>query len=174
MFFGIGLKNYERLVRQGDKVKNNFWTAYLLLRKSNRKIRTKNILALTVADFVDCERYFDNAEYYNFCNIFVKKWQKIYVHNLESIIIDYAKQKENLIEMFPYVFNPPSYGLPQQETQGSELRKEFVKEFGNWVVLMDLVCKDKTRYKEVENWKLEEFLFWANYLTGQKILETVK
>jgi hypothetical protein len=29
-------------------------------------------------------------------------------------------------------------------------------------------------YKKVESWKLGEFLFWANYLSGQKIIENVK
>ena len=94
---------------------------------------------------------------------------------MASILIDYQQQKEKLYENYPYIFNPPQYGEPEKETIGSELRREFVEEFGNWVVLTDVICKGNlTRYKEVEKWKLSEFLFWANYLTGQKIIENVK
>jgi hypothetical protein len=63
----------------------------------------------------------------------------------------------------------------QKETVGSELRKDFVKEFGNYVILTDLICKGQlVNYKKVEKWKLDEFLFWANYLSGQKIIENVQ
>ena len=80
-----------------------------------------------------------------------------------------------LIEDNDFIFNPPQYGEPTKETIGSELRKEFVDRFGNYVVLMDMVCKgDFTRYKSVEQWKVSEFFFWANYLTGQKIVKKIK
>jgi len=40
---------------------------------------------------------------------------------------------------------------------------------------MDVVCKGViVNYKDVEQWKVREFFFWANYLKGQKIVENVK
>ena len=174
MIFGITLKHFARLLTQGDKVKSNFWINRLLLKTSNKKFKTNNIEDLLFADFVDAEGFVEEQNYYDFCCIFVQS-KRIYIHNMASILIDYQQQKEKLYENYPYIFNPPQYGEPEKETIGSELRREFVEEFGNWVVLTDVICKGNlTRYKEVEKWKLSEFLFWANYLTGQKIIENVK
>jgi len=89
--------------------------------------------------------------------------------------LEYARQKKELIEENDFIFNPPQYGEPQKQTIGTELRSEFVERFGNYVVLMDVICKgDMTKYKEVEQWKVRDFFFWANYLKGQKIVENVK
>lgn len=178
MIFGITLKHFARLQAQGENVKVNFWTARLLNKKPyNRKFRTVELENLTVNQIVDLERFFFDEDYYNFCRIFVKKyfWQTIYLHNFEAIAIDFGKQKERLREMHSYIFDPPQYGEPEKETIGSELRKEFVEEFGDWVVLTDIVCKGRLAdAKKVEKWKVSEFLFWANYLSGQKIVENVK
>lgn len=178
MIFGITLKKFQKLQEQGESVKVNFITAKLLLKKpTDRKFRTVCLYDLTVSQIVDLERYFTDNDYYNFCRIFVKKkfWQTIYVHNLESIVTDFGKQKEKLREQHPYIYDPPQYGEHEKETIGSELRKEFVDEMGDWVVLMDSVCKGRlSDFKAVEQWKVSEFLFWANYLSGQRILENVK
>lgn len=174
MIFGITLKHFARLLAKGENVKSNFWINRLLKKQSNKQFKTVNIEELTFSDFVDAERFIEEQNYYDFCRIFVKS-KRIYIHNMPMILIDYQNQKELLFEKYQYIFNPPQYGEPQKETVGSELRKEFVQEFGNWVILTDVICKGSlVRYKEVENWKLSEFLFWANYLTGQKILENVK
>ena len=174
MIFGITLKHFARLQSQGDQVKVNWWINRLPLKTSNKKFKTNNIEDLLFADFVDAERFVEEQNYYDFCSIFVKS-KRIYIHNMASILIDYQQQKEKLYENYPYIFNPPQYGEPDKETIGSELRREFVEEFGNWVVLTDVICKGNlTRYKEVEKWKLSEFLFWANYISGVKILENVK
>lgn len=177
MIFGITLKHFAKLLEQGETVKANFWVLRLLNKKIKDRFKTKRLEDLTVSQIVDLETYFKENDYYNFCCIFVsKRWyQTVYVHNLEPIILDYAKQKEFLRECHPYVYDPPQYGEPQQETIGSELRKEFVEEVGDWTVLMDLVCKGRLAdYKKVEQWKVSEFLYWANYLSAQKILENVK
>lgn len=149
----------------------------LLKMQSTKRWRTVKIKSMPFHLFVDLERFLEESNYIDFCIIFVKKffWQKIYVHNLYTILEDYGKQKTELFEQYQWVFNPPQYGEMQQETIGTDLRKDFVKEFGSYVVLMDVVCKgDITKYKEVEKWTVEEFLFWANYLSGQKIIENVK
>ena len=170
MIFGITLKHFARLLAQGDKAKVNWWINRLLLKTSNKKFKTNNIEDLLLADFVDAERFFEEQNYYDFCCIFVKS-KRIYIHNMTSILIDYRSQKEKLYKNYPYIFNPPQY----EETIGSELRKEFVQEFGNWVVLTDVICsKQNVSFKEVEKWKVSEFLFWANYISGVKILENVK
>lgn len=177
-YFGITLKHFARLQAQGEKVKVNFWTARLLNKKpKDGKFKTHDLENLTVSQIVDLERFFFDEDYYNFCRIFVNKyfWQTVYLHNLSFIIEDYAAQKERLKENHPYIFDPPQYGEPEKETIGSELRKEFVEEFGDWVVLTDIVCKGRLAdAKKIEKWKVSEFLFWANYLTGQKIVENVK
>ena len=170
MIFGITLKHFARLQSQGDKVKSNFWIIRLLLKTSNKKFKTNNIEDLLLADFVDAERFFEEQNYYDFCCIFVKS-KRIYIHNMASILIDYQQQKEKLYKNYPYIFNPPQY----EETIGSELRKEFVQEFGNWVILTDVICsKQNVSFQEIEKWKVSEFLFWANYFSRQKIVENVK
>lgn len=178
MIFGVTLKKFAKLKAQGDEVKVNLWTALLLQKKQkDGKFRTHDLEDLTVSQIVDLERYFLEEDYYNFCRIFVKRktWKTVYVHNLEAIITDFAAQKERLKTNHYYIFDPPQYGDPQKESVGSELRKEFVAEFGDWVVLMDVVCKGRLAdAKKVEQWKVSEFLFWANYITGQKIIENVK
>jgi hypothetical protein len=174
MIFGIRLKHFSKLVAQGENLKSNFWINRLLLKTSNKKFKVNNIEDLTFSDFVDAERYLEEQNYYDFCCIFVKS-KRIYIHNMPSILHDYKEQKEILFDKFQYIFNPPQYGEPVKETIGSDLRKEFVQEFGNWVILTDVICKGRlVDYKKVESWKLGEFLFWANYLSGQKIIENVK
>jgi hypothetical protein len=176
MIFGVRLKHYQKLLAQGENAKANFWVNKLLLKQSNKRFKTRNIEQMTLSDFVDAERFLEEYDFYNFSRIFVKKkwYQTVYVHNLRPIVEDFGNQKAALKEKYYYIFDPPRYGEPVKESIGTEVRKDFVNEFGNWVVLMDLVCKDKSKYKEVEGWKLEEFLFWANYLSGQKIVENVK
>lgn len=174
MIFGITLKHFARLQAQGEQVKSNWWINRLLLKTSTKKLKTKNIENLSFGDFVDCERFKQEQNYYEFCCIFVKR-KRVYIHNMLQVLMDFEEQKERLYENYPYIFNPPQYGEPEKETIGSELRREFVEEFGNWVVLTDVICsKQNVSFKEVENWELSEFLFWANYYTGQKIVENVK
>lgn len=132
-----------------------------------------DIFQLTISELSDLDRYLENSDYKEFCDIFVKG--KPDSTHLFKIIEDFGKQKQTLRVTYRYVFDPPVYGEPTQETVGSELRKDFVEEFGSYVILMDLVCKgDMTKFKEVENWTVEQFFFWANYLSGQRILENIK
>lgn len=178
MIFGITLKHFARLQKQGEQVRVNFWVAKLLAKQQTKlKFKTAQLENLTVSQIVDLERLFLEEDYYNFCLIFVKKyfWQTVYLHNFEAIATDFANQKQQLRDNHPYIFDPPQYGEPEKGIIGPELRKEFVEEFGDWVVMMDIVCKGRLAdYKQVEKWKVSEFLFWANYLTGQKIVENVK
>lgn len=172
MIFGITLTRFQKLLSQGEDAKID---PALLQRISKTKLRTRNIEDLTFSDFVDLERFFENNDYKNFCRIFVKRKFFVFLHHMPLVMEDYGNQKKELFKQFLYIFDPPQYGEPQKETIGSELRKEFVEEFGSWVVLMDVACKGRLAdYKAVEKWKLGEFLFWANYLTGQKIIENVK
>lgn len=174
MIFGITLDKFERL-KTCKKV--SIITKLQLLRTSKYKFKTKDIYKMSFANFVDCENAIENEDFKKFITIFVIKkfYQTVYLHNLELILKDYANQKSKLVEDNDFIFNPPRYGDPPKQTLGSELRSDFVKRFGNWVVLTDLVCKgDITKYKEIEQWTVNDFFFWANYLTGQKIVENVK
>jgi len=133
----------------------------------------RDIFQLTISELADLDRHLENNDYQEFCNIFVMGNPDS--RHLFKIIEEFGRQKQMLRVTYNYVFDPPIYGEPQQETIGSELRKEFVEEFGTYVVLTDLICKgDFTKYKEVEKWTVEQFFFWANYLSGQRILENVK
>jgi len=176
MIFGITLKKFEKL--KDKQVENlNFFTRWQFGRTKIKRYRFNNIQDLIFDDFVECENFIENEQFKEFCTIFVKRkwWKTIYLHELEAIILEYARQKAELIEENDFIFNPPQYGEPQKQTIGTELRSEFVERFGNYVVLMDVVCKgDMTKYKDVEQWKVRDFLFWANYLKGQKIVENVK
>ena len=176
MIFGITLTKFERIKNKPD-LKLNWFDRWQFGRKPKIKFKVQDIQELTFDKFVDCENFIENEQFKDFCAIFVKRkwWQTIYLHDLEGIILEYARQKTELIEENDFIFNPPQYGEPPKQTIGSELRAEFVERFGNYVVLMDVVCKgDMTKYKEVEQWKVSEFFFWANYLKGQKIVENVK
>lgn len=174
----LTLKKYQYLINQGDKLKTYPNIEKLLLQTSTKKFKTiEDIGEIKLVDFVALENYVENNNYVAFCSIFVKKkfFETIYFCNLQAIMTDYGNKKNKLFENYPYIFDPPVYGEPQKETIGSELRKDFVNEFGVWVVLMDLVSKGKlVDYKKIEQWKLSEFLFWANYLSGQKIIENIK
>ena len=133
----------------------------------------RDIFQLKISELADLDRHLADNDYQEFCDIFVIGNPDS--RHLYKIIEDFGRQKETLKETYRFVFNPPIYGEPKQETLGDELRKEFVEEFGSYVILMDLVCKgDITKFKEVEQWTVEQFFFWANYLSGQKILENVK
>lgn len=133
----------------------------------------KNIFQLSISELSDLDRHLENNDYQEFCNIFV--FGNPDSTHLFKIIEEFGRQKEMLRTTYNYVFDAPIYGEAQQETIGSELRKEFVEEFGSYVVLMDLVCKGNlTKFKKVQKWSVEEFFFWANYLSGQRILENVK
>lgn len=147
------------------------------IAQSSKKWRTKNIKDLPLHLFIDCERYLEDYNFIDFCAIFVIKypWQIIKAKHLYSICNDFGKQKAELFEEYTWAFNPPVFGEVSAPTAGDELREDFVKEFGNWAVLIDRVCKnDITKFKEVEQWTVEDFLFWANYLSGQLILANVK
>lgn len=176
MIFGISLRKFE-LLKSKNVEDVDIISRWQFGRKRKRKFKTHNILDLSFADFVDLEFYIENEQFYKFSTIFVKKffWQTIYINELEDIVKEYARQKALLVEDNDFIFNPPQYGEPQKETIGSELRKDFVQRFGNYVVLMDVVQSwDGTGWKEIEKWTVRDFFFWANYLRGQKILENVK
>jgi hypothetical protein len=176
MIFGITLSKFERL-KDKPEVNLNFFTRWQFGRTKIKRYKFNNIQDLSFDKFIDCENFIENEQFKEFCSIFVKRkfWQTIYLHELETIVLDYARQKKELIEENDFIFNPPQYGEPTKETIGSELRREFVERYGNYVILMDVVCKgDMTKYKEVEQWKVRDFFFWANYLKGQRIVENVK
>jgi hypothetical protein len=137
----------------------------------------RKILDLELGQMADAERHLADFDYSAFCRIFVKrKWYKPFrISHMTAIISEFKVQKDELREMFSWVFDPPSYGEPAKETVGSDLRNEFVNEFGNYVVLTDLlVSKTGLSYKEIERWSVEDFFFWANYYSGQKIVANVK
>jgi len=174
---GITLKHFQKLIASGDDVKDNERIENLLQLQSSKKWKTKLIESMTLETFVDLERFLEDMNYIDFCRIFVLKnfWQTIYVHNLYSIVEDYGNKKAELFENYQYIFNPPQYGEPAKETIGNDLRKEFVIEFGNYVVLTDVICQHQNvSHIEVEKWSVERFLFWANYYSGQKIIENIK
>ena len=177
MIFGITLKRFKQLEEQGDNVKANLLTKILLTRKSKKKFKTFKILDLKFSEFVDCEMFLENGDFKDFCAIFVNKkfYETIYIHNLELIIEDYVKQRAEIFEHYEYCFNPPQYGEPKEPSNGDELRKEFAEYYGNWVIFMDIICKgDLTKYKDIEKWSVRDFLFWVNYIIGQRIIEQVK
>lgn len=177
MIFGVTLKEFSKLIEKSEDAKVSKRTERLLNKKSKRNFETRDILKLSLTKFMECEKHFENSDYSNFCRIFVIRrfWQTIYIHDMEKILQEWNKQKELLKEENDFIFNPPIYGEPPKETNGSELREEFAERFGSIAILMDKICKgDFSRFKEVEQWTVGEFFFWGNYITGQKILENVK
>jgi len=177
MIFGITLKHFAKLQQQGQSAKGSKRTLRLLEKPQADKFKTRQLEDLSFSDYVDLKRFYAAEDYINFCRIFavVKWWQVVYIHHALALTEEYARQTKELTERYYYIFNPPVYGEPGKETIGSELRNDFVLEFGNDVVIVDKLCKGKiVDYKMVEQWKTSEVLFWANYLVGQKIVEDVK
>ena len=177
MIFGITLKQFAKLQQQGETVKESKRILKLLQQPQTDRFKTKRLEDLSFSDYVDLKRFYAAEDYINFCRIFaiVKWWQVVYVHNTAALVMDYKNQLEDINEKYYYIFNPPQYGEPAKETVGSELRRDFVLEFGNEVVIIDNVVRwANASYKELEQWQTCEVLFWANYLYGQKIIEAVK
>jgi hypothetical protein len=176
MIFGITLSKFERLKSKPD-VKLNFFTRWQFGRTKVKRYKFANIQELTFDNFVDCENFIENEQFKEFCTIFVKRkfWQTIYLHEMESSVLEYARQKKELIEENDFIFNPPIYGEPPKPSNGNELRSEFVERFGFWVNVADTICKGfHVNPKEVEKWRVQDVMFWANYLKGQRIVENVK
>jgi hypothetical protein len=174
---GITLKHFAELISLAENAPNDENINKLLQQVSNKKFITHNLDTMLFSDFVDLERFLEEMNYIEFCRIFVKKffWQTIYVHNLFFIIEDYGKKKIELFEKYQYCFNPPQYGEVASATVGSELRQEFVREFGTYTVLTDRICQHQNvNFKQIENWTTEEVFYWANYYSGQKIIENIK
>jgi hypothetical protein len=177
MIFGITLKHFAKLQQQGQKAKESKRIIRLLQKPHVDKFKARELNDLSFSDYVDLKRFYAAEDYINFCRIFaiVKWWQVIYVHNTGPLMTEYARQNEEITERNYYIFNPPQYGEPAKETIGSELRNEFVLEFGNDTIITDKLCKGRlVDYKQIEQWKTGEVLYWANYLAGQKIIEDVK
>ena len=176
MIFGITLNKLDR-IKANPNAKINLFTRWQFSRSKIKRYKFVKLKELTLNELVDCEIFIENEQFKEFCTIFVKRkwWQTIYLHELESIVTDYARQKTELIEENDFIFNPPQYGEIEKETTGTELRREFVARFGIWVNVADTVCKGyRVNPKEVGEWSVNDVLFWANYLKGQRIVENVK
>jgi len=177
MIFGITLKHFAKLQQQGQNAKGSKLTLWLLQRPHVEKFKARQLNALSFSDYVDLKRFYAQEDYLNFCRIFaiVKWWQVIYIKHTGPLLQEFARQIKELKEINYYVYNPPQYGDPAKETIGSELRNDFVVEFGEDVIITDNVMRwSNCSYKEIEQWKTSDVLFWANYLAGQKIVEDVK
>ena len=177
MIFGLSLKYFAKLEAQGENARASIFVLRLLKKQQINKFKTRQLDDLTFFDYIDLKRYFETADYHNFCRTFVVKkwWQVIYMHHTSAIFEEFGRQKEELKQKYYYVFDPPQYGEPGKESIGADLRLDFVKEFGDDVVIMDVLTQwSKLSYKEIEQWKTGEVLYWANYLYGQKIVENVK
>ena len=177
MIFGITLKHFAKLQQQGDKVKESKRTLRLLQHPQTDRFKTRRLEDLSFSDYVDLKRFYATEDYTNFCRIFaiVKWWQIIYIHNVTALVEKYKEQSDEIVQKYYYALDPPEYGEPANETPGASLRRQFVIDFGNEVILTDNVMRwSNCSYKELEQWKVNEFLFWANFLAGQKIVENVK
>jgi hypothetical protein len=169
MVFGITPKRFAKLLKEGKEG---------VMSKQVDKFKVKQLQDLSFSDYVDLKRHFANEDYHNFFRIFVdKKWyQVVYMHHSLAIAAEFKRQKDEIEESNYWIFNPPQYGEPSKESEVSKsLRADFVEEFGNDVIIVDVIMRwSNCSYKEVEQWKVSEVMFWGNYLYGQRIVEGVK
>lgn len=173
MILGISIKRIDEFKDKEPKLWNYFWPPKI----SKKSFKVRNLNDLRVIDFADLERFSEDVNYIDFCNIFVRRkwWQTICIHNLPEIREEYARQIKEIQDLHEWTFNPPIFGEQQKETAADEYKKDFVKEFGSIAVLIEKVCGGRiTEFKKVEQWKVSEFLFWADYLNGQRIIENIK
>jgi len=54
-------------------------------------------------------------------------------------------------------------------------RRAFNEHYGAYTEMFYLVTNgDISKVKEVEKWKTDDFLFWAEYLMRKRIVENIK
>ena len=133
-------------------------------------------------DFIDLETYFSSmdGDIESITKFFVLLLGQMIDSEEEIIntVTNYAEEIKELKEGFEFVYNPPS--LPstieqQTPTIGDEYRKEFAEMYGGYVELVYLLCGSfKYKPSEVLEMKLQDFLFWGNYLLHKKFVENIK
>jgi len=133
-------------------------------------------------DFIDLENYFSSMDgnEETIINFFVLLLGRMVTSEEECIevITEYAKEVTAIKESFEFIYNPPS--LPSSTEQsnptiGDEYRKEFAEMYGGYVELVYLLCGSfKYKPSEVLEMKLQDFLFWGNYLLHKKFIENIK
>ena len=133
-------------------------------------------------DFIDLENYFatmdGNEE--TITNFFVLLLGRMVTSEEECIevITKYAKEVSDIKESFEFIYNPPQLPSSAEVTQptiGDEYRKEFAEMYGGYVELVYLLCSSlKYKPNEVLEMKLQDFLFWGNYLLHKKFVENIK
>jgi len=133
-------------------------------------------------DFIDLENYFSSMDgnEETIINFFVLLLGRMVTSEEECIevITEYAKEVTEIKEAFEFIYNPPS--LPSSTEQsnptiGDEYRKEFAEMYGGYVELVYLLCGSfKYKPSEVLEMKLQDFLFWGNYLLHKKFVENIK
>ena len=133
-------------------------------------------------DFIDLENYFSSMDgnEETIINFFVLLLGRMVTSEEECIevITEYAKEVTAIKESFEFIYNPPS--LPSSTEQsnptiGDEYRKEFAEMYGGYVELVYLLCGSfKYKPSEVLEMKLQDFLFWGNYLLHKKFVENIK
>jgi len=149
-----------------------------LLREG--KLRFKTIPSLAkcrVGDFIDLENYLVDENFEAFVKLYLNKnnLESFYIEDLKAVLLKYRKESEALKERFPNVYNPQSYGLPGEQTQGSELRREFAEEYTGYMMMLDLICVgDFTKSDQVLDWETDKFLHFAGYLMKRKSIENIK
>ena len=140
-----------------------------------------NIIERKAGDFIDLDNYFnsmsDNTDLIS--NFYLLLIGRIPNENeCVTIIGDYAKEILEIKESYEFIYNPPA--LPSNldekpKTIGDEYRKEFAEMYGGYVELVYLICQS-FKYKpfEVLEMKVQDFLFWGNYLLHKKYVENIK
>ena len=144
-------------------------------------------------EFIDLEFYFASmdGDYENIVKFFVllltgkpadeediKRGISLNESDCIEIIGIYAKEVSELKEQFEFIYNPPplpSVISDKQSTIGDEYRKEFAEMYGGYVEMVYLLCGSfKYKPNEVLEMKLQDFLFWGNYLLHKKFVENIK
>ena len=140
------------------------------------------IIERKAGEFIDMESYFASMDgnLEAITNFFVLLLGRMIESEEECIevITQYAQEVTEIKESFEFVYNPPP--LPssideKQSTIGDEYRKEFAEMYGGYVELVYLICQSfKYKPDEVLDMKLQDFLFWGNYLLHKKFVENIK
>jgi hypothetical protein len=138
---------------------------------------------LKAGEFIDIDNYYrefetgdNNSELLFFDILKIEKPtnQQEYLDFFKEYEIQMTEIKEN----YEFVYNPPP--LPstlstEQNTIGTEYRKEFSQMYGGYVENVYLLS---TIFHKLPNEILEmnalDFLFWANYLNHKKWCEQIK
>jgi len=129
------------------------------------------------------------AEYFIVADLYLSKLDLVSLYNHlsgrngKSISVnlamrvknDFLQSVEHFKEKYEWIYNPPTIGKIGKHTIGKQLRDEFQKDYGAYAEITYLLSKcDATKFDEVNQMVLKEYLSLGEYLLRKRCIESVE